>query len=71
MLMLAASEAQRRKVRHFSFSKKQNKDVSILTETNINHDQLDKIRNNLLEPFFHSSGDNHRLLVLTHLGLEG
>ena len=55
---------------------KKNKDISILTETHINHDQIHHqihIRNNWLGPIFFSPGDSHTkgLLVLLHLGLEG
>ena len=58
-----------------SFAEK-NKDISILTETHINHDQIHHqihIRNNWLGPIFFSPGDSHTkgLLVLLHLGLEG
>ena len=58
------------------FSRKKNKDISILTETHINHDQIHHqihIRNNWLGPIFFSPGDSHTkgLLVLLHLGLEG
>ena len=52
-----------------------NKDMSILTETHINHDQIHHqiyIKNNWLGPIFFSPGENHtkRSLVLLHLGLE-
>ena len=48
-------------------------DVSILTETHINLDQIHHIRNNWLGAIFFSPGDSHTkgLLVLLHLGLEG
>ena len=51
----------------------QNKDFSILTETDIINDQIHHIRNNWLGPIFFSSGDSHTkgLLVLLHPGLEG
>ena len=51
----------------------QNKVISILTETYINHDQIHHIRNNWLGPIFFSPGDGHKkgLLVLLYLGLEG
>ena len=50
-----------------------NKDVSILTETHDNLDQIHHIRNNWLSAIFFSPGDSHTkgLLVLLHLGLEG
>ena len=55
---------------------KKNKDISILTETHINHDQIHHqihIRNNWLGPIFFSPGDSHTkgLLVLLHPSLEG
>ena len=58
-----------------SFAEK-NKDISILTVSHINHDQIYHqihIRNNWLDPIFFSPGDNHtkRSLVLLHPGLEG
>ena len=59
------------------FSKKNsNKDISILTKTYINHDQIHHqihIRNNWLGPIFFSPGDSHTIgsLVLLHPGLEG
>ena len=58
-----------------SFAEK-NKDIIILTETHINHDQIHHqihVRNNWLGPIFFSPGDSHikGLLVLLHLGLEG
>ena len=58
-----------------SFAEK-NKDISILTISHINHDQIYHqihIRNNWLDSIFFSPGDNHtkRSLVLLHPGLEG
>ena len=55
------------------FCRNQNKDVSILTETHINLDQIHHVRNNWLRAIFFSPGDSHTkgLLVLFHLGLEG
>ena len=55
------------------FCKNGNKDVSILTETHINLDQIHHIRNNWLGAIFSSPGDSHikGLLLLLHLGLEG
>ena len=56
--------------------KKKNKDISILTETQITHDQIHQqihIRNNWLEPIFFSLLEiiPKELLVLLHPGLEG
>ena len=55
------------------FWRKRNKDVSILTETHTNLDQIHHLRNNWLGTIFFSPGDSHTkgLLVLFHLGLEG
>ena len=55
------------------FCRNRNKDVSVLTETLINLDQIHHIKNNWLGAIFSSSGDSHTkgLLVLLHLGLEG
>ena len=55
------------------FCRNQNKNVSILTETHINLDQIHHTRNNWLGPIFFSPGDSHTkgLLVLLRLGLEG
>ena len=58
-----------------SFAEK-NKDISILTETHINNDQIHHqihIRNNWLGPIFFSPGDSHTKgsFVLLHPGLEG
>ena len=55
---------------------KQNKHISILTGTHINHDQIHHetdIRNNWLGPIFFYPKDSHtnRLLVLIHPGLQG
>ena len=52
------------------------KDISVLTETHINHDQTYHqihIRKNWLGPTFFSPGDSHTKgsLVLLHPGLEG
>ena len=60
------------KLLHLIFAGKK-VDVSILTETHINHDQIDLIRNSCLGPIFFSPGDNHTkgLLVLLHPNLEG
>ena len=55
------------------FCRKQNKYISILTETHINHDQIRHIRNNWLGPIFLSPGNSHikALLAQLHRGLEG
>ena len=55
------------------FCRNQNKFISILTETHINHGQIHHIRYNWLRPIFFSFGDSHtkRLLALLYLGLEG
>ena len=55
------------------FCRTRNKDVSILTETHINLDQIHHIRNDWLGTILFSLGDSHTkgLLVLLHLGLEG
>ena len=55
------------------FCRNQNKDISILTQTMINHDQMHHVRNNWLGFIFFCPGDSHTkgLLVLHHLGLEG
>ena len=55
------------------FCRKRNKDFSILTETNINLDQIHYIRNNWLGVIFFYPGDSHTkgLLVLLNVGLEG
>ena len=52
------------------------KDISILTETHINHDQIHHqihMRNKRLEPIFFNPGDSHikGLLLLLHLAIEG
>ena len=56
----------------FQFCRNRNKDVSILTETHINFDQIHYIRNNGLSNIFFSFGDSltKDLLGLLHLGLE-
>ena len=41
------------------FCRNQNKVISILTETHINHDQIHHIRNNWLGSNFFSLGDSH------------
>ena len=52
---------------------KKHKDISVLTETHISHDQIHHIKNNWLGPIFFFPVDSHtkRMLVLLHLGLEG
>ena len=47
--------------------------TTILTETQINHDQIHHTRNSWLGPIFLSPGDAHTkgMLFLLHLGLEG
>ena len=54
------------------FCSKQNKYINILTETHINHDQINQIGNNWLGPIFLSPRDIHtkRLLAQLHLSLE-
>ena len=54
------------------FYRNRNKDVSVLTETHINLDQIHHIRNNWLAAIFFFPGDSHTkgLVVLLHLGLE-
>ena len=57
------------------FCREKNKDISILNETHINHDQIHyqiHIRNNWLGPTFFSPGDSHTkgLLVLPHPALK-
>ena len=59
-----------------AFCREKYKDISILTETHINHDQIHHqihIRNNWLGPIFFSPGDSHtkESFVLLHPGLEG
>ena len=55
------------------FCRNQNKGVSILTETDINLDQINHTGNDRLGTIFSSPGNSHTkgLLVLLHLGLEG
>ena len=55
------------------FCRNWNKNVTILTETQINLNQIHHIRNNCLDTIFFSLEDSHTkgLLVLLHLGLEG
>ena len=59
-----------------SFAEKNLKDISILTEAHINHDQIHHqthTRNNWLEPIFFFPGDSHTKgsLFTLHLSLEG
>ena len=55
------------------FCRKQNKYISILTETHIKHDQILHIRNNWLGPIFLSPGSSHTkgFIAQLHPGLEG
>ena len=55
------------------FYRKQNKYISILTETHIKHDQILHIRNNWLGPIFLSPGSSHTkgFIAQLHPGLEG
>ena len=55
------------------FFRKQNKYISILTETHIKHDQILHIRNNWLGPIFLSPGSSHTkgFIAQLHPGLEG
>ena len=55
------------------FCRKQYKDISILTEIHVNHDQKRHIRNNWFGHIFFSPADIHTegLLVLIHSGVEG
>ena len=55
------------------FYRKQNKYISILTETHIKHDQILHIRNNWFGPIFLSPGSSHAkgFIAQLHLGLEG
>ena len=49
-----------------------NKDISVLTENHISHNQIHHIRRNYLRLILFNPRDSHteRLLVLLHLGLE-
>ena len=53
--------------------RKQNKYISILTETHTKHDQILHIRNNWLGPIFLSPGSSHTkgFIAQLHLDLEG
>ena len=55
------------------FCRNQSKVISIVTETHINHDQINHIRNIWLGRIFSSLGYSHTkgLFILLHLGLEG
>ena len=63
----------RHPLKAFKFCRNQEKVISILTETHINHDPIQHKRNNWLGPIFFSPGDSHTkgMLFLLHLGLEG
>ena len=52
------------------YCRNQNKDICILSETHINHEQFLQIRNNWLRPFFFSLGDTFSkgILILLHPG---
>ena len=54
------------------FFRNKNKEISILTESHINRDQIHHMINNWLDPVFFCSGDSHteELLVLLHPGLD-
>ena len=57
----------------FNSCRKKNKDISILTETDINHDRIHhQIHINISNTSFFSPGDSHTKgsLVLLHPGLE-
>ena len=56
----------------FEFCANQNKDLSILTGTHTNHDEIHHKRNNWLGPIFFSPGHSHKkgLIVLLHPDLE-
>ena len=53
------------------YCRNQNKDICILSETHINHEQFHQIRNNWLRPFFFSLGYTFSkgILILLHPGL--
>ena len=55
------------------FCRKQNKCISILTETHIKHDQILHVRNNWLGAVFLSPGSRNPkgLITQLHPGLEG
>ena len=55
------------------FCRKQNKYISILTETHIKHDQILHIRNNWLGPIVLSPGRSHTkgFIAQLHPSLEG
>ena len=55
------------------FYRKQNKYISILTETHIKHDPILHIRNNWLGPIFLSPGSSNTkgFIAQLHPGLEG
>ena len=56
------------------FCKRQNKDICILAETHINHEQLHQIRSNWLGPILISPGDGDTfskgILILLHPGFS-
>ena len=55
------------------FCRNRSQVISIVTETHINHDQINHKRNNWLGRIFSSLGYSHTkgLFILLHLGLEG
>ena len=55
------------------FCGKQHKDISILTESHVSHDQIHLIKNNWLGPIFFSpeDSDTEGLLAPLNFGLEG
>ena len=57
--MLVASEMLLGRIWHLNFAEKEKKDISILTETRINHNQIHHVRNNWLCLIFFSPGDIH------------
>ena len=54
------------------FCKSQDKDICILAETHINHEQIHQIRNNWLGPIPFSPGETFSkgILILLHLGFS-
>ena len=54
------------------FCKSQDKDICILAETHINHEQIHQIRNNLLGPILFSPGDTFSkgIPILLHPGFS-
>ena len=54
------------------FCKSENKDICILAESHISHEEIHQIRNNWLGPFFFSPGDTFTkgILILLHRGFS-